>query len=144
MSSCVKFVFRISALTFTCWLDNVLRSKMRFITWLLPMIHNKHTPFSLHSIFLLSVFPLFSLCFMLFLSFSPCLPLWLCIFLSSFFLCLWLHSLSAYLPLHSLLMTLLPICLSFFYSASVHLSWAEIGSHTWERTNYTGSPRALF
>lgn len=62
MSSCAKFVFRISALTFTCWLDNVLRSKRRFITWLLPMIHNEYNPLSPQYLFPLcfpSLLPLF-------------------------------------------------------------------------------------
>lgn len=70
-------------------------------------------------------FPLFS--FMLSLSFSfPSLPVWLCFFLSSsyfvlraFPFCLFASQLSRPDSPHR-------ICLSFFFFASVHLSWAEM------------------
>lgn len=42
------------------------------------------------------------------------------------------------LPIYLLLPSL-----SFFFSASLHLSWAEIFCHTWERANYMQSLGAL-
>lgn len=76
--------------------------------------------------------------------FFPAFPLWL--FALFFFLLLTLSCLlflSADLPFYSPLLTLLPICLSFFFFASVHLSWAETFGHTWERTSYMESLVAL-
>lgn len=33
-----EFIFGINALTFTCWLDKILQSKIKFIAYLLPVI----------------------------------------------------------------------------------------------------------
>lgn len=128
-SSCVKFIFRMNALTFLCWLDKILQGKMRFIMWLSTVSFS----------FLRSFFSLSShstSCYHY--HFPPAsLSGFAFVFLFSF-LCLCMH-----ICLYSLRLTLLPICLSFFVSASVHLSWAVNSLSHMGEDQLQGSLRAL-
>lgn len=109
------------------------QSKMRVIITRLY----KYTPLSPNYLLLLLLLVLFHSS--LFLYAVLLIPHRLSIWLFFFFICLCVHSLSASLPLHSLLLTLLPICLSSFCL----YSWKETVRHTWERTNHMGSLRVL-